>query len=112
EPSLPPRRAGMNAPDHSYPNPLRGIVLKIVSVAIFVAMSALIKAVGQVPAGQIVFFRSFFAMLPIIVVLAWHRELRLAFRTSRPVSHIVRGMVGTCGMALSFVALTRLPLPE
>jgi drug/metabolite transporter (DMT)-like permease len=48
-------------------SPLTGIAFKVASVAIFVAMSALIKAAGQLPAGQIVFFRSFFAMLPILV---------------------------------------------
>ncbi|TIU31808.1 MAG: EamA/RhaT family transporter, partial [Mesorhizobium sp.] len=41
---------------------LRGIALKIVSVAVFVGMQTCIKAAGDVPAGQIVFFRSFFAI--------------------------------------------------
>lgn len=75
-------------------------------------MSALIKAAGQVPAGQIVFFRSFFAILPILVMLAWQRELRVALATQRPFSHIARGVVGVTSMGLSFFALTRLPLPE
>jgi hypothetical protein len=39
-------------------NVLRAIGLKITSVAVFVAMSSFIKAAGQLPAGQIVFFRS------------------------------------------------------
>ncbi|MEO3387820.1 DMT family transporter [Mesorhizobium sp. CAU 1741] len=93
-------------------NPLRGITLKIVSVTIFVAMSAFIKAAGQLPAGQIVFFRSFFAILPLIVMLAWRRELRTALSTKHPLSHIARGVVGVTSMGLGFFALTRLPLPE
>jgi drug/metabolite transporter (DMT)-like permease len=93
-------------------NPLRGIALKIASVTIFVGMSSCIKAAGQVPAGQIVFFRSFFAILPILVMLAWQRELRFALATKRPLSHIMRGVVGVTSMGLSFFALTRLPLPE
>lgn len=91
---------------------MRGILLKVVSVAVFVAMSSFIKAAGQVPAGQIVFFRSFFAIFPILLVLSFRHELRGAFSTSRPGSHVVRGLVGVTAMALGFFALTRLPLPE
>jgi drug/metabolite transporter (DMT)-like permease len=104
--------ATATAPDLSGRNPLTGILLKVVSVAVFVAMASFIKAAGQVPAGQIVFFRSFFAVFPIIAVLAFRHELRGAFSTSRPGSHLVRGMVGVSAMALGFFALTRLPLPE
>ncbi len=91
---------------------LTGIGLKVLSIAIFVGMQACIKAAGQLPAGQIVFFRSFFAILPIIVFLAWRRELSTALATSRPGSHIMRGLVGVSSMTLGFFALTRLPLPE
>ncbi|WP_163268985.1 DMT family transporter [Chelativorans alearense] len=92
--------------------PLVGITLKIISVAIFVAMSSLIKSAGTVPAGQIVFFRSFFAIFPILVMLAWRKELRTAFHTTRPIGHIMRGLVGVAAMGLGFFGLTRLPLPD
>lgn len=98
---------------HSRPNaPLVGIALKVLSVAIFVAMSSFIKATGQLPAGQIVFFRSLFAVLPILVFLGFRRELATALSTRRPLNHIVRGIVGVGAMMLGFFALTRLPLPE
>ncbi|MER8698303.1 MULTISPECIES: DMT family transporter [unclassified Mesorhizobium] len=91
---------------------LTGILLKIVSVAVFVGMSSCIKAAGTVPAGQIVFFRSFFAIFPIIAFLALQGKLGTAFSTKRPLNHIARGVVGVCAMGLGFFALTRLPLPE
>ncbi|RUY22634.1 EamA family transporter, partial [Mesorhizobium sp. M7A.F.Ca.CA.001.13.2.1] len=91
---------------------LTGIMLKIVSVAVFVGMQTCIKAAGTVPAGQIVFFRSFFAIFPIIAFLAFRKELGTAFTTKRPFNHIARGLVGVCAMGLGFFALTRLPLPE
>lgn len=91
---------------------LTGIMLKIVSVAVFVCMSTCIKAAGTVPAGQIVFFRSFFAIFPIIAFLALKGNLGTAFSTRRPLNHIARGVVGVCAMGLGFFALTRLPLPE
>jgi drug/metabolite transporter (DMT)-like permease len=93
-------------------NPLRGIGLKVASVAIFVGMSAFIKSAGELPAGQIVFFRSFFAIIPILAMLAWRHELRTALHTRNPLSHIARGTVGVTSMGLGFFALTRLPLPE
>lgn len=92
--------------------PLVGVALKVISVAVLVAMSSLIKAAGTLPAGQIVFFRSFFAIFPILAVLAFRRELATALSTSRPLSHVARGLVGVTAMALMFYGLTRLPLPE
>ena len=92
--------------------PLVGIAMKIASVSIFLAMSALIKAAGNVPAGQIVFFRSFFAIFPIVVMLAWQRELGTAFHTKHPMGHVLRAIVGVASMGFGFFGLTRLPLPE
>ena len=92
--------------------PLAAIVLKVSSIAVFVGMQSFIKLVGVIPAGQIVFYRSFFAMVPILVLLAWTGELRTAFHTDRPGQHVMRGLVGVSSMALGFFALTRLPLPE
>lgn len=91
---------------------LTAITLKIMSVAIFVTMSSLIKAVGTVPAGQIVFYRSFFAIFPILFFLGFRHQLRTAFVTARPLGHIARGLIGVCSMGLTFFALTRLPLPD
>lgn len=91
---------------------LTAITLKIISVTIFVCMSSFIKAAGTVPAGQIVFYRSFFAIFPILVYLGFKHELRTAFVTARPLGHVARGVIGVCSMALTFFALTRLPLPD
>lgn len=92
--------------------PVAGIGLKIASVVAFVAMSSCIKAAGPLPAGQIVFFRSLFAVFPIIAVLAYRNQVRTALLTENPWGHIVRGTVGVTAMSLGFFGLTRLPLPE
>src|SRR5690606_17614663 len=89
--------------------PLVGISLKLASVCSFMVMNSFIKAVDDVPAGQITFFRSLFAMVPIIVLLTYQGELRTAFRTSRPFSHFVRGSVGVASMMMTFFAITHLP---
>jgi len=92
--------------------PLLGIGLKVGSVVAFMGMATAIKYAGQVPAGQIVFFRSFFAILPICVYLLFVGELAGAWRTSRPLGHVMRGLVGVSAMTLGFFGLTRLPLPD
>lgn len=98
------------APD---PEVLRGILLKVASVAVFVSMSTCIKAAGEgIPAGQIVFFRSLFAMVPILAYLALRGQLRTAFATANPLSHFMRGLVGVMAMAAGFYGLTQLPLPD
>ncbi len=94
-------------------NSLRGIMCKIVSVAIFVLMQTFIKAAGSgVPAGQITFYRSAFALIPIIAYLAWRRELRTAVHTDRPFGHFKRSLFGIISMAFGFYGLVHLPLPE
>jgi drug/metabolite transporter (DMT)-like permease len=93
--------------------PLRGILLKVGSVLVLTVMAALIKATADsVPPGQAVFFRSFFALPVIAVWLLALRELPAGLRTSNPLGHVWRGVVGTSSMALGFAGLGLLPLPE
>lgn len=94
-------------------NAMTAILLKVISVTVFVGMSTCIKAAGDgLPPGQIVFFRSAFAMVPILAYLATHGQLRGAFSTRRPLSHLARGFVGVVSMGFSFYGLTLLPLPD
>jgi len=93
--------------------PFRAILLKIASVTTFLLMASLIKATStHVPPGEAVFFRSFFA-LPVTLIWLWSRkELRTGLKTSDPMKHVWRGLVGTLAMGLGFTGLGLLPLPE
>ena len=91
---------------------MAGIGLKVASVAVFLSMASLIKGSQGIPPGQLVFFRSFFAILPIVVFLVVRRQFVEGLKTRRPLSHLWRGLVGMGGMGFGFFALTRLPLPE
>lgn len=94
-------------------NPLLGITLKICSVVVFMAMSSVIKSIGgAVPAGEVVFFRSAFAIPVIVVWLIWRGQLREGLHTKNPLGHVWRGLCGTTAMGLGFAALALLPLPE
>jgi drug/metabolite transporter (DMT)-like permease len=91
---------------------MRGIVLKVISVCFFVIMATLLKATGNIPPGELVFFRCFFAILPVVAWLLWRGQLRSALHTRDPKGHVVRAIVGVAAMGAGFFALTRLPLPE
>lgn len=94
-------------------NPLLGIALKIASTFLFLAMSTLVKMVSDdVPVGEVMFFRAFFAMIPLGIWLWWIDELRYAFKTTRLSGHLIRSLSGSGGMYFGFAALALLPLPD
>ena len=93
--------------------PLRGIALKLCAVMLFIIMLSLVKAVSaDVPAGQSVFFRSFFAIPVIVVWLLLRGELSIGLRVRSRMGHFWRGVIGTIAMGLNFAAVGFLPLPE
>jgi len=93
--------------------PLRGIAFKLSSIIVFVAMATIIKATSDnVPPGEAVFFRSFFALPVILVWLAAAGELGSGLSTRMPLGHVWRGVIGTTGMGLNFAALGLLPFPD
>ena len=94
-------------------HPFKAIGLKLISALLFAFMSALVRQLGDVaPVGQMVFFRSAFAILPVVLVYAVRGELATAVRTSRPLGHLGRGLLSVGGMFTNFSALTRLPLAD
>jgi drug/metabolite transporter (DMT)-like permease len=94
-------------------NLLKAIVLKLASALVFALLSAVVRYLGDsVPLGQQVFFRSAFAMLPLLVFYAVQQELHHALYTKRALGHIGRGSISVAGMFLNFAALQRLPLSD
>ncbi|WP_227271172.1 DMT family transporter [Roseobacter weihaiensis] len=101
------------ATDLTQNRPGLAITLKLCAVFLFMVMAALIKAASDhVPAGQAVFFRSFFAV-PVIMLWLWQRgQLREGLIPSNLTGHVWRGVFGTTAMGLTFTGLALLPLPE
>lgn len=87
--------------------------LKLSALVLFTSMSALVKALSEdFPPGELVFFRSLFA-IPVIIVWLIHRgELAQGFVVRKPMGHFWRGVLGTSAMGLTFTGLSLLPLPE
>jgi drug/metabolite transporter (DMT)-like permease len=98
---------------------LSGIFLKIVSTLCFTLMAAGVKWLGAgrapgefFPVGQVVFSRSFFALVPVLIWIAMTAPLRQSIATKRIGGHIKRSLFGTCGMFFGFAALALLPLAD
>jgi drug/metabolite transporter (DMT)-like permease len=93
--------------------PLRGILCKLGAVLGFICMSIILKVTAdEVPPGEQVFFRSFFAIPITLVWLAARGDLRTGLRVASRLGHVWRGVAGTLAMGLSFAGLGILPLPE
>jgi drug/metabolite transporter (DMT)-like permease len=93
--------------------PLKGISLKICSVSLITLMFALVKLLSDnFSAGQIVFFRSAFSIPVLFLWISLTGDLRDSLKVQSKIAHVWRGFIGTCAMALNFLALGFLPLPE
>jgi drug/metabolite transporter (DMT)-like permease len=91
----------------------KAIGLKVVAALIFAIMSVLVRYLGEAyPVGEVVFFRSAFAILPVVVIYAWRRELEAAIRMGRPFGHAGRGLTAIGAMFCNFSALARLPVVD
>jgi len=76
-------------------------------------MSAMIKFVaGRFPVGEVVFFRSTFALVVLVAWLSSRGEFPTGLRTKRPFGHVGRSIAGSGGMFAGFIALSLLPLAD
>ena len=99
----------MSVADH----PRLGISLRILSGLLFAGMFVSVKAVSEeVPLGQIVFFRSFFVIIPLIIFLWLRGEFPSGLATQRPGAHLLRASFGALALFGSFAAVARLNLAE
>src|SRR5260221_4062724 len=95
-------------------NLFKAFLFKGISALLFAMLSACVRFLGEsgVPLGQVVFYRAFFAILPVLLMCAWRHRLVNAVRTQRPLGLLTRGLISIAGMFLNFAALARLPLVD
>ena len=90
-----------------------GIALKVASTIVFTGMATLIKlASARYSIGELVFFRSFFALIPVFAWVAWRGQFPSVFLTQRIGRHFFRSMAGAVAMACGFTALSLLPIAD
>ncbi|MBU3259874.1 DMT family transporter [Roseovarius sp. PS-C2] len=92
--------------------PFKGIVLKLVQVFLVVLMLTIIKWIDGLPVTELMFFRSFFAFLPLLIFVVIRGNLKSAIHTRRPLGHFLRTLLSLATTGLTFVAVRALPLPE
>jgi drug/metabolite transporter (DMT)-like permease len=92
---------------------LKGIGLKIAATFAFALMSAIIKMMAaSYPVGEVVLFRSLFALVVLVGWLYSRGEFPRALHTLRPFGHVGRSIAGSGGMFANFIALSLLPLAD
>ena len=94
-------------------NIVKAVSFKAASTLMFAIMGAQVRYLGGAyPEGQVAFFRSVFALVPILIVFAWRGQLRGALSTKRPADHLLRGVFSVVGTFATFAALARIPLAD
>ena len=93
--------------------PPLGIALRLLSGVLVAGMFITVKAVSDnVPLGEIVFFRSFFAVIPLLIFLWIRNEFPHGLATKRPMGHFIRASFGAISLFASFAAVARLNVAE
>jgi drug/metabolite transporter (DMT)-like permease len=94
-------------------NRLLGIALRIGAATSFGFMAAAIKLgdARGVSLPELAFYRFAFGLPPLLAWIALTRNAG-AWRTQRPLAHLIRGALGLTTMVCAFAALTYLPLAE
>jgi drug/metabolite transporter (DMT)-like permease len=94
-------------------SPFLGPVYKLASTIAFAVMLIFVKLIGsRVPAGEVVFYRSIIALVPVLTWVCWRGEFPNGLKTRRPWGHLVRSVVGVMAMVLWFTGIQRLPIAD
>ncbi len=80
-----------------------------ISVCAFSLMDVIVKWSDDYPVGQVLFFRGFFGIIPLLFLIPRNRYFNF-YKTSRPFLHIKRCIAGLVALVSIFIALRNLPL--
>ena len=80
-----------------------------ISVCAFSLMDLIVKWSDSYPIGQVLFFRGFFGIIPLLFLIPKDRYLDF-YKTNRPFLHFKRCFAGLIALISIFIALRTLPL--
>ena len=80
-----------------------------ISVCAFSLMDVIVKWSDDYPVGQVLFFRGFCGIIPILFLIPKDRYLDF-YKTTRPFLHFKRCLAGLIALVSIFIALRNLPL--
>ena len=86
-----------------------GFLYMFMSVCAFSLMDAIVKWSDAYPVGQVLFFRGFCGLIPILSLIPKDRYKDF-YKTSRPTLHLKRCLSGLIAIVAIFIALRKLPL--
>ena len=86
-----------------------GFFYMFISVCAFSLMDVIVKWSDDYPVGQVLFFRGFCGIIPILFLIPKDRYFDF-YKTTRPVLHFKRCLAGLIALVSIFVALRNLPL--
>jgi len=86
-----------------------GFLCMLLSVCFFSVMDLIVKWSENYPLGEVIFFRGFFGLIPILLLIP-NKKLKNFYYTTRPGLHFLRCLSGLIALAAIFLALRELPL--
>ncbi|WP_439122545.1 DMT family transporter [Marivita sp.] len=99
------------APSQAVSNPVKGILWMVVTGLCFVAVTALVKTLGErIPAAESAFLRYVIGLVFLIPV--WRELVAVRLTARQKKLFALRGVVHTLGVILWFYAMTRIPIAE
>ena len=86
-----------------------GFFYMFISVCAFSLMDVIVKWSEDYPVGQVLFFRGFCGIIPILFLIPKDKYLDF-YKTTRPFLHFKRCLAGLIALVSIFIALRNLPL--
>ena len=86
-----------------------GFFYMFISICAFSLMDVIVKWSDAYPIGQVLFFRGFCGLIPILFLIPKGRFLNF-YTTNRPLLHLKRCLAGLIALISIFIALRNLPL--
>jgi len=94
-------------------NASAGIVMKILAALSSTLMLACVKGLdGAIPVGEVIFFRSVLALVPLMIWLRVQGSVLDGIRTRNVRGHFLRGLAGTGGLYFSYLSLLYISLTD
>ena len=86
-----------------------GFFYMFISVCAFSLMDVIVKWSDEYPVGEVLFFRGFFGIIPLLFLIPKNRYFDF-YKTNRPFLHLKRCLAGLIALISIFIALRNLPL--
>ncbi len=94
-------------------NASAGIAMKVMAALSSTLMLACVKQLdGAIPVGEVIFFRSLLALVPLLIWLRIQGSVLDGIRTRNIRGHVVRGLAGTGGLYFSYLSLLYISLTD